>query len=70
MIRLDSITHNHLGLHCEMCGHNSLLAVKMLIERLGHEINVHNAVKTLKCSSCGAKGKASFVITYVVNAKR
>jgi hypothetical protein len=48
-----------------MCGHNSLLAVKILIDRLGRETNVHDAVKRLRCSSCGAKGKASFVITYV-----
>ena len=65
MTRLASITNNHLGLKCEMCGHSSLLPVKVLIDRLGRETNVHDAVERLRCSSCGAKGKASFVITYV-----
>lgn len=65
MTRLASITNNHLGLQCEACGHNSLLAVKILIDRLERVANVHDAVKRLRCSSCGARGKASFVITYV-----
>ena len=65
MTRLASISNNHLGLQCDLCGHNSLLAVQLLIDRLGRETNVHDAVKRLRCSSCGAKGKASFVITYV-----
>ena len=65
MTRLASITNNHLGLKCEMCGHSSLLPVKVLIDRLGRETNVHDAVERLRCSSCGAQGKASFVITYV-----
>ena len=65
MTRLASISNNHLGLQCGLCGHNSLLAVQLLIDRLGRETNVHDAVAKLRCSSCGAKGKASFVITYV-----
>ena len=65
MTRLASISNNHLGLQCGLCGHNSLLAVQLLIDRLGRDSNVHDAVAKLRCSSCGAKGKASFVITYV-----
>lgn len=65
MTQLASISNNHLALKCGMCGHTSLLPVALLIERLGHETNVHDAVKRLMCSSCGAKGKASFVITFV-----
>ena len=65
MTRLASISNNHLGLQCDLCGHNSLLAVQLLIDRLGRETNVHDAVRRLRCSNCGAKGKASFVITYV-----
>ena len=65
MTRLASISNNHLGLQCDLCGHNSLLAVQLLIERLGRETNVHDAVNKLRCSNCKVKGKASFVITYV-----
>ena len=65
MTRLASISNNHLGLKCEVCGHNSLLAVKILIDRLEGKTSAHDAVKRLRCSSCGATGKASFVITYV-----
>ena len=39
--------------------------MQLLIDRFGRDTNVHDAVKRLRCSSCGAKGKASFVITYV-----
>ena len=69
MTRLASITNNHLGLKCEMCGHSSLLPVKLLIDRLGRETNVHDAVSKLRCSNCKVKGKASFVITYVGNSR-
>ena len=65
MTRLASISNNHLGLQCDLCGHNSLLAVQPLIDRLGRDANVHDAVAKLRCSKCHAKGKASFVITYV-----
>jgi len=65
MTRLASISNNHLGLQCDLCGHNSLLAVQLLIDRLGRDTNVHDAVAKLRCSKCHAKGKASFVITYV-----
>ena len=65
MTRLASISNNHLGLQCDLCGHNSLLAVQLLIDRLGRETNVHDAVKRLRCSSCGAKRKAYFMTTYV-----
>jgi hypothetical protein len=68
MTRLASISNNHLGLQCDLCGHNSLLAVQLLIDRLGRETNAHDAVKNLRCSKCKAKGKASFVITYVGNS--
>lgn len=65
MTRLASITNNHLALKCKMCGHTSLLPVQLLIDRLGRETNVHDAVAKLRCSHCKIKGKASFVITYV-----
>ena len=65
MTRLASISNNHLGLQCDLCGYNSLLAVQLLIDRLGRETNVHDAVAKLRCSHCRVKGQASFVITYV-----
>ena len=68
MTRLASITNNHLGLKCEMCGHSSLLPVQVLIDRLGRETVVQDAVKCLRCSRCKVKGKASFVITFVGNS--
>jgi hypothetical protein len=65
MTKLASITKNHLALKCEACGHQSMIAVKGLIDRLGREISVHDVVKKLRCSACKTKGQASFVITYV-----
>ena len=69
MTRLASISNNHLGLQCDLCGYNSLLAVQLLIDRLGRETSIHDAVRKLRCSNCGAKGKASFVISYVGNSR-
>ena len=63
--QLASISNNHLGLQCKACGHSSLLAVQLLIDRLGRETNVYDAVAKLRCSHCKIKGQASFVITYV-----
>ena len=65
MTQLASISNNHLALHCEACGHNSMIAVKSLIERLGRDVTVHQVVPRLRCSQCKVKGRASFVITYV-----
>lgn len=65
MTRLASISNNHLGLQCKACEHSSLLAVQLLIDRLGRETTVHDAVAKLRCSHCKVKGQASFVITYV-----
>jgi hypothetical protein len=65
MTQLASISNNHLGLHCNLCGHNSLVAVQALIDKLGKEATVHEAVPKLRCKRCKAKGQASFVITYV-----
>jgi hypothetical protein len=65
MTKLASITNNHLALKCEACGHQSMIAVKGLIDRLGREISVHDVVKKMRCSECKTKASASFVITYV-----
>ncbi|WP_146193290.1 hypothetical protein [Salibaculum griseiflavum] len=65
MTQLASITNNHLALKCEMCGHQSMIAVQHLIARLGRDISVHQVVPKLRCAGSGAKGKATFVITYV-----
>ena len=48
-----------------MCGHQSMIAVQHLIDRLGGEISVHQVIPKLRCAGFGTKGKATFVITYV-----
>jgi hypothetical protein len=65
MTQLRSITNNHLALKCEACGHNSMIAVQHLIDRLGREITVHEVIPKMRCSHCKTKGQASFVITFV-----
>jgi hypothetical protein len=65
MTRLASISNNHLALKCEACGHNSMVAVQFLIDRLGRETTAHEVVPKLRCSLCKTKGRASFVITFV-----
>ena len=70
MTKLASITNNHLALKCDTCGHQSMVAVKDLIDRVGREISVHQVVNKMRCSSCKSKGRASFVITYVGESGR
>lgn len=65
MTQLASISNNDLALKCELCVHQSMIAVQHLVAKLGREIGVHHVVPKLRCAECGTKGKATFVITYV-----
>lgn len=65
MTRLASISNNHLAFECKACGHNSMIAVEDLIQKLGRETTVHQVVPKVRCNQCNVKGQATFVITYV-----
>jgi hypothetical protein len=65
MTKLGSISGNHLSITCKVCGYNTLLAVKPLIERLGWEARLTDVVPNLRCSSCKAKGQVTFQIVFV-----
>lgn len=73
MTQLGSISNNHLSITCKVCGYNTLLAVKPLIERLGWEIRLQDVVPQLRCSGCKAtrygridlEGQVEFQIVYV-----
>lgn len=63
--QLGSITNNHLSLTCKVCKSHKLLAVAVLIERLGWEARLADVVPKLTCSHCKAKGQVEFQIVYV-----
>ena len=62
---LGNIATNHLALTCGVCGHTSLVSVLSLIQKLGKDVRVDEVVPKARCGHCKAKGKATYVITYV-----
>jgi hypothetical protein len=65
MTQLGSISGNHLSLTCKVCQSHKMLAVAVLIERLGWEVRLADVVPKLTCSHCKAKGAVEFQIVYV-----
>ena len=65
MTPLGNISTNHLALTCGLCGHTSLVSVLSLIQQLGKDVLVDEVIPKARCGHCKAKGKATYVITYV-----
>lgn len=65
MTQLGSISGNHLSITCKVCGYNKLLAVSMLIDKVGWKARVADVVPKLSCSHCKAKGEVDFQIVFV-----
>jgi hypothetical protein len=65
MTQCGSISNNHLSLTCKVCRSYRMLPEKVLIERLGWEARLANAVPRLICSHCKAKSQVDFQLVYV-----
>lgn len=63
--QLGSISGNHLSLTCKVCRTHKMLAVAVLINRMGWEVRLADVVPKLTCSHCKAKGQVEFQIVYV-----
>lgn len=65
MTQLGSISGNHLSITCKVCRTHKMLAVAVLIDRMGWEARLADVVLNLRCSSCKAKGQVELQIVFV-----
>ena len=64
MIKLSSISQNHLVLNC-WCGHTGKISVSHLLEIYGGDLIVDAIERAARCSRCGGKTVKSLQIIYI-----
>jgi len=64
MTQLQTISNNHMSLECR-CGHQKLVSVKELIERLSPTTTIYEVARKAKCLHCDIKGASAFMLLYV-----
>lgn len=65
MTTLGTIRANHLSLTCQSCGHNALLEVAGLLERLSPETTVQQVLQKARCNRCKVKSNSDCQIIFV-----
>ena len=65
MTTLGTIRANHLSLTCRSCGHNALLEVAVLLERLPPDTKVQQVLQKARCSHCKVKSNSDCQIIFV-----
>jgi hypothetical protein len=62
---LGTIRPNHLSLICTACGHNALVAVAGLLEKLPPDMTVQQVRQQARCSNYKVKGRNDCQIIFV-----
>lgn len=65
MTTLGTIRANHLSLTCRSCGHNALLEVAGLLERLPPDTTVQQVLQKARCNRCKVKSNSDCQIIFV-----